>query len=117
MSDNSSTRQPATCCDRRLGRKLLVEEAEQQTHANMRQRRIVARTFVAQKRVGGVELMPFKFGFRFIEPLGNFEPALERDMGILSSPNEQDRRLSFPKPLQCVVFSARTKRAGVLSVG
>ena len=79
----------------------------------MRERRIIARTFVAQKRMGGVELMPFKFGLCFIEPLGNFEPALERDMGILSSPNEEDRRLGSPKPLQRVVFSARTKRAGV----
>src|SRR5258705_13598392 len=57
--------------------------------------------------------MPFEFGFCFIESLGNLEPALERDMGILSSPNEEDRRLGFPKPLQRVVFSARAERAGV----
>ena len=36
-----------------LGRELLAEKAEQQTHTNMRERRIVARTFIAQKRVGG----------------------------------------------------------------
>jgi hypothetical protein len=47
---------------RRLGRKLLVEEAPQQTHADMRERRIVARTFIAQKRMGGSELVPFEFG-------------------------------------------------------
>ena len=42
----------------------------------MRERRIVARTFVAQKRVRGIKLMPFKFGPSLIEPLRNFEPAL-----------------------------------------
>src|SRR5258708_7323897 len=47
IGHNKSTRQPAKCRKRRLGREFLVEEAKQQTHANMRKRRIVARTFVA----------------------------------------------------------------------
>ena len=79
----------------------------------MCQRRIVARPFVAQKRVGGIELMPFKVHPGFIEPLRNLEPALERHVRVLSSPDEEQRFLDSSKPLQRVVFSASAQRTAV----
>jgi hypothetical protein len=83
----------------------------------MRERRIIARTFVAQKRVGGVELMPFEFGFCFIEPLGNFEPALERDMGILSSPTKRIGVLVPPSLCNVSSFLPAPSELECISVG
>jgi hypothetical protein len=96
-----------------LARQLLAEKAQKKSHANMCQRRIVARPFVAQKRVGGIELMPFKVHPGFIETLRNVEPALERHVRVLSSPNEEQRLPNSPKPLQRVVSSASAQRTGV----
>ena len=67
---------------------LFVKETEHQACANGGERGIVARTLITQKRVRGVEFVPFEFSLGFIKPPGNLEPPLQRNMGILPSPNK-----------------------------
>ena len=92
---------------------LFVKETEHQAGANGGERGIVARTFITQKRVRGVEFVPFEFSLGFIKPLGNFEPPLQRNMGILPPPDKHHRRPALPQPFQGVVVTAGAKGTGV----
>ena len=97
--------------DASLAGELFAKESKQQTHANVRERWIVTRTFVAEECVGGIEFVPFKLCLRFIEPLCDLEAPLEGNVGILPAPNEKNWRPRSSESLQCVVVLARTKRA------
>lgn len=96
-----------------LGHQLLVEEAEEQAHANARKRRIVTLSFVTEKGMSSIELMPFELHFRFVKSLRNLQPSLKRNVRILSSPHEEKGCLGSGKPFQRIISLPSAKRTRV----
>jgi hypothetical protein len=57
--------------------------------------------------MSGIELMPFEFGSRFVQSLGNLEASLQRDMRVLPSPHKKKGRPGFGETLESVIPFAR----------
>src|SRR5207237_2725852 len=83
-----------------------VEQLQYQFPAKPRQRRIVARAFVAHEGVGGVELVPGEARAHLFQARLNKVAALQRNVGILPPPNVQQLALDVAGAGERIVVHA-----------
>ena len=97
-----------------VGHQLLAEESEEQAHANVRQRRVIARSFITKKRMSGVKLVPFEFhpAFRLVAWRSLARPS-SGTCGSCRPHTKRKGALTSRKSLQGVIVFTSAKRAGV----
>src|SRR4051812_12854922 len=80
-----------------------AEEIDGHAVAEMRELGIITIPFVAEKRVGTVELVPGEIRAGSGKRSVNFGPALGRDVWILPAPDHEQLAFDFADPLERVV--------------
>src|ERR1051325_113387 len=80
-----------------------MEQLEHEAVAQVRQRRVKARSLVAHEGVGPVELVPSVGGANLFQLLPDQDAPLERDVRVLPAPDHQQFALDVAGALKAVV--------------
>ena len=77
-----------------------VEQFEGEVHAETGEHGIVARAFVAQEGVLAVDLDPLEIDSGFFQTGVDPDPAFERHMGILPTPDVEEFSMDFARAFE-----------------
>src|SRR6185295_3434852 len=87
-----------------------------QTVTLIRQSRIVARAFIAQKRVSAIHLVPLKTKVRLFESRANPVASFQRNVWILAAEDMQQLSADLSRALQRIVVHSLAQ-AALMNVG